>query len=62
MNAYRGSGGMVPLILNLSSIWRNPLPIEYEDVWVPDPDWTFWKGERSFVHARIRAQFVQLIA
>jgi hypothetical protein len=63
MKAYRGSGGIAPFILNLSTRWEvncqhhtpapSPLekeslvPFEEEAGWAPEPAWEFWRREKS---------------
>jgi len=46
--AYRGSGGINPLILSLGTRrggWTSPVPIEWEVGWVPGAGLTFGRTE-----------------
>ena len=47
--AYRGSGGIAPLILNLRGVNFTPQPLQITPVhtgWVPHSVWTFWKRQK----------------
>jgi hypothetical protein len=60
MKAYRESGSIAVLILDLDARWRFmgnlttrpfypqgncPQPIEYEAGWAPQPVWAFWRRQ-----------------
>ena len=57
MEAYRGSSGMAPFILNIGVVSGNikpwqiyrweitPVFIEQKAGWVPEPVWSFWRCE-----------------
>jgi len=75
MMGPRGSRGITPLILNLSTRWRwvvnftprllysherTPVPNEWDDVWAPEMVWMFWRRIKSLVPAWFKPQFIQL--
>jgi len=63
MTAYRGSGGIAPLILKLGARWRwvvnftprplhdlerTPVNIEQAAGWAPESVWTFCRSDKFF--------------